>query len=146
MVLEFLREMRLINKDQRTLEGCVMYPRVVGLSGADLSKPDLRNVRLISTSRQEPVSLEGAILEGADLENADLTGADLQDVDLSYANLRGADLVRANLTRANLAGTDLTGANLWFADLTDARGATEEQLAACKSLEGATMPDRSEHD
>jgi uncharacterized protein YjbI with pentapeptide repeats len=75
-----------------------------------------------------------------------LTGADLQDVDLSYANLRGADLVRANLTRANLAGTDLTGANLWFADLTDARGATEEQLAACKSLEGATMPDRSEHD
>jgi len=40
----------------------------------------------------------------------------------------------------SLGGTYLAGANLEDANVDD------EQLAMCKSLEGATMPDRSKHD
>jgi uncharacterized protein YjbI with pentapeptide repeats len=43
-----------------------------------------------------------------------------------------SDLSRGNLSGANLQGADLTDANV-----------TEEQLAICKSLEGATMSDGS---
>jgi uncharacterized protein YjbI with pentapeptide repeats len=45
----------------------------------------------------------------------------------------------------DLSGVKLSGTNLQGADLTDAN-VTEEQLAICKSLEGATMPDGSKHD
>jgi hypothetical protein len=48
---------------------------------------------------------------------------------------RGAGLTYANLSNAYLGGADLEGANV-----------DGEQLAMCKSLEGATMPDRSKHD
>jgi uncharacterized protein YjbI with pentapeptide repeats len=56
-------------------------------------------------------------------------GAGLNDADLSNANLSGADLSNANLSGANLSGANLKGTDV-----------TEEQLAKCKSLEGATMP------
>jgi len=57
-------------------------------------------------------------------------GAGLTDADLEGANLEGADL-----SNAYLGGANLKGANV-----------TDEQLATCKSLEGATMPDGSKHD
>lgn len=191
IVLQFLRESRLINKEHNVLEGVTIHPCIVGLRDADLRGAKLQDMRLISSDRTESVSLEGAIFQGANLRNADLEGADLREADLrgaglQCAGLKGADLsgvnlagatlqgadlrrakfgvytrkdkrnkqtikiVAANLTRADLSGADLTsadltGADLSFADLTDAKGATEEQLSACKSLEGATMPDGSIH-
>jgi Pentapeptide repeats (8 copies) len=125
-VLLFLREARLINSQARCHEGrLVAYPRLVGLKDADLKNAHLREARLISEDRREAVSLEGADLEGADLVDADLESADLRKVVLKSATLSGAIL----------SGTDLSGA-----DLTNAT-VTETQLATCKSLEGATMPD-----
>jgi len=70
---------------------------------------------------------EGLWERGTDLWKR---GAGLTDADLSGANLSGADL-----SNAHLGGANLKGANI-----------TEEQLAMCKSLEGATMPDGSIHD
>ncbi len=52
---------------------------------------------------------------------------------------RIADLIGADLKGANLKGANLKGANLKGANVTD------EQLAECKSLEGATMPDGARH-
>ena len=57
-------------------------------------------------------------------------GAGLNDADLSNANLSGADLSNANLSGANLKGANVT----------------EEQLAKCKSLEGATMPNGQKYE
>jgi hypothetical protein len=101
-VLLFLREARLINKQQYVREGQVIYPRIVGLRGADLSKARLRSAQLVSTDRKESVSLEETILRGADLRGADLRGAIPSEVDWGVsmeirerANLRGADLRRA---------------------------------------------------
>ncbi len=49
------------------------------------------------------------------------------------------------LVNADLSGADLSDADLSYVDLTGAL-VTEEQLAKCKSLKGATMPDGSKHD
>jgi hypothetical protein len=62
-------------------------------------------------------------IERANLQRADLTGAwlnDAEDTDDPPANLQGADLTSAVLKDAEV---------------------TDEQLAKCKTLEGATMPD-----
>ena len=61
--------------------------------------------------------------------------------------MRGADLRGANLTNAYLDGVDLYDANLSNTNLIDARGLTNERLEQQPplSLEGATMPDGSEH-
>jgi hypothetical protein len=61
-------------------------------------------------------------------------------VDLRGANLMGANLSRANLSRANLSRTDLSWAYLEYAKLNGAN-VTDEQLAQCRSLKGAAMPD-----
>jgi hypothetical protein len=45
-----------------------------------------------------------------------------------------------NFERANLREADLEGADLGVANLTIAQGWTKDQLAAARSLEGATMP------
>jgi len=125
-VLVFLREARLINSKARWREGrLAAYACLVGLEDADLKDACLREARLISTDRQEAVSLEGADLERADLVNADLERADLRKVVLKSADLSGADLSEA----------DLSGAVLTNATVTDA------QLGTCESLEGATMTD-----
>jgi uncharacterized protein YjbI with pentapeptide repeats len=134
------------------------------LSEANLSKADLRTADL-SGANLEGVSLRGADLEGADLEGANLEGAVLHRANLAGASLVTASLAHTNLIGANLAGAKLGGANLaytnlWYVDLSDAdlsdtnldeanlgkanlRGAavTEEQLATCNYLKGATMPD-----
>jgi uncharacterized protein YjbI with pentapeptide repeats len=67
----------------------------------------------------------------ADLGEADLSGAYLEWAKLSNTKLGGA-----NLSKAILQGADLRGAVLFRA-----KGWTEEQLAAAKSLAGAIMPD-----
>lgn len=147
-LLLFLREMRLINRDKYEAGPLKVFPQVVGLSGADLKDACLRDTRLISTSREEPINLEGAILQ-----NADLTRADLEGADLSGAIMREALLIDANLSNASLKETDLTDAKLNGVDLTnvDLTGATvsatNSQLKQqAKSLKGATMPDGSKND
>ena len=74
-----------------------------------------------------------------------LIGADLRDAYLAYLDLKDANLEGADMKNADLAEADLRGANLGGADLTGAT-ITEEQLANCKSLAGATMPDGTKHD
>jgi hypothetical protein len=64
-----------------------------------------------------------------------LGGADLIEADLIAANLR-----YANLSDADLREADLTWAYLEYAKLNGAY-VTDEQLAQCLSLKGATMPD-----
>jgi uncharacterized protein YjbI with pentapeptide repeats len=76
--------------------------------------------RLISTSGEEPVSLEGAILKNADL---------------TCANLERANLKDADLTGASLSNTDLRGANL------DAAILTKEQIAKAKVDDKTQLPD-----
>jgi uncharacterized protein YjbI with pentapeptide repeats len=104
---------------------------VIGLSGADLREAYLRELDLID----------------ADLRGADMKGANLEEANLAGADLRGADLRGANLTNAYLDGVDLYDANLSNTNLIDARGLTNEGLEQQPplSLEGATMPDGSEH-
>jgi hypothetical protein len=75
------------------------------------------------------------ILEGANLKEADLSGADLRKADLRKALLRGADLSGANLPGANLRKSDLRGAEV-----------TKKQLAACKSLKEAIMPNGQKYE
>jgi len=71
------------------------------------------------------------------LYNAQLLRIDAPVVSLRGANLRGTDL----------RGADLSDADLSNADLSDARGITSEELEKqAKSLEGTTMPDKTEHD
>ena len=121
-------------------------------------------VRLLRDSNLPDAQLSGAYLpaadllgsglEGADLSEAYLISADLRAARLNDADLRGANLKYANLAHAVLAGADLREADLRKASLegADLRGAdlegakiAEEQLDACESLEGATMPDGSKH-
>jgi uncharacterized protein YjbI with pentapeptide repeats len=84
-------------------------------------------------------------LSGADLREANLRYITLEGAALNGANLENADLRDAKLSGIDLGGADLSGVVLSGADLTDAN-VTEEQLATCKSLKGATMPDGSKHD
>jgi uncharacterized protein YjbI with pentapeptide repeats len=116
IVLQFLREARLINKDHTILEGVTINPCIVGLRGADLRNAKLQDMRLISSDRTEAVSLEGAILREANLRNVDLEGADLREADL-----RGADLQGAYLKSADLSGVNLAKATLKCADLRRAK-------------------------
>jgi uncharacterized protein YjbI with pentapeptide repeats len=69
-------------------------------------------------------------LEAANLNRAYLSGANL-----SNANLRGADLYGSDLSEAILSEAILIGAEV-----------TKQQLAACRSLEGATMPEGRKYD
>jgi uncharacterized protein YjbI with pentapeptide repeats len=124
VVLLFLREARLINRDQQVRELRTLYPHIVALRDADLKNANLRNAPLINASRDEPISLEGAILQDAVLQGADLERADLQE-----ANLIGANLIGANLRGANLRGAKVT----------------DEQLGHVRSLQGAIMPDGTKH-
>jgi uncharacterized protein YjbI with pentapeptide repeats len=137
------------------------HAHYVGLENADLSGADLESARLISTNEKIPISLKGANLRGAKLSGAILRGAELREADLRKADLSRADLGPAKLQKADLTKArslhnadphkaDLTDADLTDADLTDAdlSGATvtEEQLATCESLEGATVFDRQKYE
>ncbi len=108
------------------------------LSGAFLPAADLYNSKLMGADLSGAflisADLAGSILSDADLEGANLMYADLDHTDLDGADLRDADLSHASLIGADLRGADLEGASV-----------TREQLAACESLQGATMPDGSKH-
>jgi uncharacterized protein YjbI with pentapeptide repeats len=91
-------------------------------------------------------NLSGCALNGHSLLGIDLSGANLRNADLSGANLSGADLSRADLRVADLSRARLRGANLRGAILRGAKGWTEEQLTAAKSLERATMPDGQKYE
>jgi uncharacterized protein YjbI with pentapeptide repeats len=143
----YLREARLVNTNLGVQGPLTPHVERTDLSGANLSGAILLGA-----------NLQAAILEGADLsgalvgstdpnlpwhpENADFEGADLSDADLSGAELVAVDLREANLDGANLEDADLSEANL-----EGATGVTVEELEEqAASLEGATMPDGTEHD
>lgn len=134
------------------------------LSGTDLRKASFRNANLncanFSDSDLGLADLTYTDLSGANLQNSNLISARLSDSDLSHADLSDADmhsahmvnadlsnacLVNTRLRGANLSGAGLSKASLHNADLSNARlrNATvdKKELAVCKSLEGATMPD-----
>jgi uncharacterized protein YjbI with pentapeptide repeats len=91
------------------------------------------------------VHLIDADLIFAFLNRADLSGAGLSGANLRYADLSDADLSDADLSSADLSGAYLSDANLAGADLSDAE-VIIEQLAACKPLEGATMPNGQKYE
>jgi uncharacterized protein YjbI with pentapeptide repeats len=142
------------------------------LDTADLSEITLHDACLREADLRR-ARLSGADLAGSDLREVDFRGAFLGDADLSDACLAGANLLPydekepAKLSTTNLLSgvadpnyvdvsedylvpTYLRGANLRNADLTGAyltgTEVTTEQLAACKSLEGATMPDGQKYE
>jgi hypothetical protein len=56
VVLKFLRELQMINRSRHVLEGATVYPRIVGLRGADLSHADVRDVPLLSADQAQRIS------------------------------------------------------------------------------------------
>jgi len=119
-VVQFLYESGLITRGRRFLD----------LSKAELFMADLRSA-----------DLRSANLHGTYMVKTNLFMANLTNADLSGAALSGADLIRADLSEANLSNAQLS-----HADLTDARGLTDEQIAAAKSLKGATMPNGQKYE
>jgi|SRR5215217_6341491 len=125
IVLRFLREARLINTEERVLEGRTIYPCYVGLKDADLTHADLRNIKL------EEADLEGANLENANLTNANLRGANLQGVNLRGAILKDTDLrtfFPEDGDTTKLLPTNLRAEGLTRRQLKKARGDDRTQL------------------
>jgi Pentapeptide repeats (8 copies) len=91
------------------------------------------------------VHLIDADLIFAFLDRADLSGAGLSGANLRYADLSNADLSNADLSSADLSGAYLRDANLTGADLSGVE-VSMEQLAACKPLERATMPNGQKYE
>jgi uncharacterized protein YjbI with pentapeptide repeats len=100
IVLQFLREAQLINKNDFIINGRTISAQIVELSGADLSNANLSNMKFISTDLVHAISLASANLENADLRKADLRRADLRGANLRGAYLRDADLRGADLETA----------------------------------------------
>ena len=131
MLIEFLCEVKLIEKEQTIIDLSDADLEYAELDSVDLIKKNLRWTRMTNAilrrAMLRDISMIGACLReadlsfaglsGADLSGADLKGADLSGADLSGANLREADLSSANLNWANLSGADLSGADLSGADL-----------------------------
>ncbi len=155
-----LKYARLSNSNlpyRRLLRGADLQQ--ANLSGSNLAHIDLRDTHLAGAHLEHAnllgANLEGADLSGAYLREAVLREANLTNVDLSNAEKlwargtslreRGAGLTDADLRGANLEGADLSQAFLGGANLQGAT-VTDEQLASCKSLEGATMPDGSTYE
>jgi uncharacterized protein YjbI with pentapeptide repeats len=109
------------------------FLRSAYLDEADLIRADLSEAYLGGAWLQDAVLL-AANLNRANLNHAHSYGAVFVKADLSNADLYEADLSEANLRRADLSGADLSGATV-----------TDGQLDTAKSLEGATLPDGSEH-
>lgn len=155
-IVQFLYESGLITRGHVVVDLSEADLREANLTRTNLIGSDLRRAVLRKACLRESnlgeadlreVDLREANLSGTNLgpnqayrRGANLSTADLREADLSGANLFEADLSLAKLGRANLRGAHLLGANLLSTDLTNAEGVTEEQLANCKSLEEATMP------
>jgi uncharacterized protein YjbI with pentapeptide repeats len=154
-ILQFLREARLTpspeiyNPTLGPLGGSKIS--IVRLDYTNLSEANLRGANLDSFNLRgtdlSGADLRGAYLAWSTLDETNLKGAKLQGANLSGdASLRNTNLKGANLQGANLSGevdlsdANLESANLEGANLEGAEGVTDQQLAAAKSLEGATMP------
>lgn len=74
--------------------------------------------------------MTGATARGADMRRASFNGTNLTETDLSYTDLEGADF-----EGATCEGTNFEGSN-----------ATPKQLEACRSLDGAILPDGTVHE
>ena len=139
MVLLFLRDSRLIDRNDAVIDLCGADLRGallaqaslkrVNLAEADLREADLRGANLnksyLSATNLAGARLEGADLSGADLFEANLNGAHLNQSRLREANLNGADLRGSRLIEADIREANLTGVNLNVSDLVkaDLRGA-----------------------
>jgi uncharacterized protein YjbI with pentapeptide repeats len=167
LLLTLIYELDLISKDDP-----IISLKNAALDTADLSEITLHDACLEEADLRR-ANLMGANLKGSDLTRADLRGANLNDTDLSNTVFAGANLlpydprapaewsvtkllsgladssdvdisddylVPTNLGDANLSGADLSGAYLTGTKV------APEQLAACKSLEGATMPDGQKYE
>ncbi len=137
-VVQFLYESGLIYKDKK----------IIDLDGADLSGADL-SIKVWIGADLSGSYLRGANLEFSTLTEVNLSFAYLDKANLSFATLNKANMYLARLDEANLSGADLQEANLDGVSLFRAYmyGAkvTTEQLNKAVSLEGATMPDGTEH-
>jgi uncharacterized protein YjbI with pentapeptide repeats len=129
ILLQFLYESGLINKEKPVVDLLMANLRMANLGGAFLNRADL----------------SGTYLSGSNLHFANLNGADLSGANLRNANLSGAYLARADLHNAYLGAANLSGASLTEADLSDIKELTDEQIHQAKSLKGAIMPDGSKH-
>lgn len=159
-LLRFLYESHLIGNDNPIVSLVGADLREADLRGANLSEADLSGVDLSEADLRGAIlnkaDLGEANLSEADLRGSNLSGTDLGEANLSEADLRGADLGETDLSEADLREADLRGSNLSKTDLSEAdlRGANlsgakdvaQEQLATCRSLVGATMPNGSKHD
>lgn len=139
--------LRQANLSGADLHGCnLRYARLsdANLNGANLNGANLYGTDL-SGADMSDANMAGADLSGAHLKEANLRFAKLNDADLNGANLNGVYLSQANLSGASLHDADLSDAYLIEADLSNVdlsrATATDQQLAASKSLAGATMPD-----
>lgn len=150
-VVRFLAEAKLIEKDRPIVSLHSADLRDVDLSGATLQVTNLSGADLSDGEDDDKI---GAVLYQTVLYRADLRDANLSHADLSHAALGSTVLLGADLSGANLSEASLTNADLSYANLSDAIGThslggsrtTEELEQQAWSLEGATMPDGSEHD
>lgn len=131
IILQFLYNSDLINKEQAT----------ISLAGADLSEANLPFAEL------SKASLSGATLTDADLREANLDGADLRGADLRGAKLNEASLIIADLGKLIIAGgvaslgrTDLSGTHLSGANLIKAKNLTQEQIQEANGDENTKLP------
>ncbi len=129
-----LRRIILINTTLRGISFTGANLAEAYLSESNLSGTDFTGANLIGAN------LRGANVAGAFLSKANLAETYLAEAKLSLVNLAGADVSEANLDGANLDGANLDGANLRGADLERAT-VTNEQLATCRRLNGAVLPD-----
>jgi uncharacterized protein YjbI with pentapeptide repeats len=150
LLVEFLHEARLIEKENPIIRlGVADLTGIelmgVNLSGANLSGANLSGANLSATDLSK-AKLSGADLSAADLSQADLSGASLSGAQLAEANLCGVHLSRANLVGADLKEADLRGARLEEAILRGVTSIKVQQLAKVRSLRGTTMPDGKVYD
>jgi uncharacterized protein YjbI with pentapeptide repeats len=162
-IARFLGDSKLIETDGTTIS----LLRGASLDHADLAGVDLENADL-SGANLHKANLENANLDDANLEGADVTDASMKGASFDHANMQHLFAFNVNLSGAHLWGTNLSGpntylgganlsnANLASANLSDAEldnanlnGAshvTPEQLASCKSLLNATMPNGKKYE
>jgi len=152
LVIQFLRESRLITNETSILKGASMEEmnlKGLNLSNINLSEANLEKADLSQTDLSQS-NLSQANLRNANLSNAFmwltiLIEAGLRDANLSNAGLYNANMQEAKLYNANLSGADFSGANLKDATLKGSL-VTDEQLEQASSLEGTTMFDGTKHE